>query len=79
VLAKEIEKVGIPTVQICTMLDVAKSVGAPRIVPAKSVLHPLGDTAADTEKEKQLRRDLVREAFAAVSTPRSTLGRRRAG
>ena len=65
-LAKEIEKVGIPTVQICTMLEVAKSVGSPRIVPGKSVLHPLGDPAAGTEKEKQLRRDLVREAFAAV-------------
>ena len=65
-LAKEIEKVGISTVQICTMLEVAKSVGAPRIVPGKSVLHPLGDPAAGAEKEKQLRRDLVREAFAAV-------------
>lgn len=66
-LAKEIEKVGIPTVQICTMLEVARSVGSPRIVPGKSVLHPLGDPPAGAAKERQLRQNLVRRALDTVS------------
>ena len=66
-LAKEIEKVGIATVQICTMLEVARSVGSPRIVPGTSVLHPLGDPAAGLEKEKRLRRDLVRRSLATLA------------
>ena len=65
-LAKEIEKVGIPTVQICTMLEVARSVGSPRIVAGKSVLYPLGDPAAGVEKEKRLRRALVQEALDSI-------------
>ena len=67
-LAKEIEKVGIPTVQICTMVQVARSVGSPRIVQGRSVLHPLGDPDAGIEKERQLRMTLVREALGVVAS-----------
>jgi glycine reductase len=67
VLAKEIEKAGIPTVQICSMLQVARSVGSPRIVAGRSVLHPLGDPEAGLEKERELRLALVRAALDSVT------------
>ena len=66
-MAKEIERAGIPTVQICSMIEVARSVGSPRIVTGGSVLHPTGDPALPAEAEHAKRRAVVAEALRALA------------
>lgn len=67
-MAKEIEKAGILTVHICTIVPISKTVGANRIIPAIAIPHPLGDPTKSREEEKLLRRTLVEKALRAMET-----------
>jgi glycine reductase len=66
VLAKELERVGLPTAQVCALTPVALMVGSNRIIPAASVVHPVGDPQRDPAAEKALRRKIVEEALRAL-------------
>jgi len=68
-MAKELEKAGILTVHICTIVPISKTFGANRIVPAIAIPHPLGDPAKPEKQEKILRRALVEKALTALKTP----------
>lgn len=67
-MAKELEKSGILTVHICTIVPISKTVGANRIIPAVAIPHPLGDPTKSAEQEKALRRTLVEKALEAMQT-----------
>jgi len=67
-MAKEIERAGIPTVHICTIVPISKTVGANRIVPAVAIPYPLGDPSKSKDEEKALRRRLVEKALRALQT-----------
>jgi glycine reductase len=67
-MAKELEKEGILTVHICTIVPISKTVGANRIIPAVAIPHPLGDPTKTEEQEKALRRALVEKALEAMQT-----------
>jgi betaine reductase len=67
-MAKEIERVGIMAVHICSIVPISKTVGANRIIPAVAIPHPLGDPAKSREGEKALRRALVEKALGAMKT-----------
>ena len=67
-MAKEIERAGIPTVHICTVVPISKTVGANRIVPAIAIPHPLGNPAKSEDEEKRLRRSLLEKALRALET-----------
>ena len=67
-MAKELEKEGILTVHICTIVPISKTVGANRIIPAVAIPHPLGDPSKSREGEKSLRRKLVYKALEAMQT-----------
>lgn len=67
-MAKELERSGIPTAQVCTIVSIALAVGANRIVPAVAIPHPLGDPELSPALEKQLRRRLVEKALGALQT-----------
>ena len=67
-MAKELEKEGILTVHICTIVPISKTVGANRIIPAVAIPHPLGDPSKSREREKSLRRKLVYKALEAMQT-----------
>ncbi len=67
-MAKEIEKAGILTVHVCTIIPISQTVGANRIVPAVAIPHPLGDPAVSEKEEKRLRRALVEKALNALTT-----------
>ena len=68
-MAKEIEKAGILTVHVCTIVPISQTVGANRIVPAVAIPHPLGDPAKSEKEEKRLRQALVEKALTALITP----------
>jgi len=67
-MAKEIERAGILTVHICTIIPISRTVGANRIVPAVAIPHPLGDPTKSREEEKLLRRTLLEKALRAMET-----------
>ena len=67
-MAKELEKEGILTAHICTIVPISKTVGANRIIPAIAIPHPLGDPEKSRDEEKSLRRRLVDKALEAMQT-----------
>ena len=65
---KEIDRVGIPVVHVCTIIPISMTVGANRIVPAVSIPYPCGDPDLDPDQEKTLRRRIVESALRALAT-----------
>jgi glycine reductase complex component B subunit gamma len=63
VITKELERAGIPTVQICNMVPVADSVGVKRIYPSKSVKYPMGEPELPLDEEKADRYKRAKEAL----------------
>jgi betaine reductase len=67
-MVKELERAGIPTVHVCSIVPISLTVGANRIVPSVAIPHPLGDPALSPEQEFSLRRDLLERALEALQT-----------
>ncbi len=67
-MVKEIERVGIPVVHMCTVVPISLTVGANRIVPTIAIPHPLGNPNLPLEEEKEIRRKLLDKALDALST-----------
>jgi glycine reductase len=65
---KELERAGLPTAHICTIVPISKTVGANRIVPAVAIPHPLGDPNKSLQREKVIRRQVVERALHALET-----------
>jgi glycine/betaine/sarcosine/D-proline reductase family selenoprotein B len=61
VLAKEIERVGIPTVYVTSLPTVATMIGANRIVRGPAITHPFGLDEAE-------RRRIVERALELLET-----------
>lgn len=66
-MAKEFERAGIPTVQLCTITSIARSLGVSRIVPALGIPHPVGNPRLSKEEEGRVRNALVRKALQALA------------
>ena len=54
--------------QITAALPIAKMVGANRIVLGNGIVHVVGDAKAPPDKEKEVRRSLVRQALEALQS-----------
>ena len=67
-MAKEFERRGIPTAFISTIVPLAESIGANRIIPGQAITHPLGDPMLSRDEEKSLRRRMVQRALEALQT-----------
>jgi len=65
-MVKELERVGLPTSHICSIVPISKTVGANRIVPAIAIPHPLGDPAKSQSEEWALREALLEKALDAL-------------
>ena len=68
-MAKQLERAGIPTVHVCSIVPISMTVGANRIVPSVAIPHPLGDPQKTPDEERALRRRLVERALEALRTP----------
>ena len=62
-MVKEIERVGIPVVHMCTITPISLTVGANRIIPTVAIPHPLGNPALTKEDEYALRYKLTEAAI----------------
>lgn len=68
-MVKEIERVGIPVVHVCTVVPISLTIGANRIVPAIGIPYPLGDPLLGEEESYKIRLGLVKKALQALQTP----------
>ena len=67
-MAKELERAGLPTAHICSIVPISRTVGANRIVSSVAIPHPLGEPTKSPAEEKAIRRALVETALAALAT-----------
>jgi len=67
-MTKEIERVGIPTVHMCSIVPISQTVGANRIVPTIAIPYPLGNPSLPLNEEKHLRRNLLKKGLIALQT-----------
>lgn len=67
-MVKELERAGLPTAHVCSIVTISQTVGANRIVPSVAIPHPLGDPDKTPEEERALRRALVERALIALET-----------
>ena len=65
---KELERAGLPTAHVCSIVPISQTVGANRIVPSVAIPHPLGDPQLSPEAERRLRRRLLESALRALAT-----------
>lgn len=68
-MAKELERAGIPTALVSSLVSIALSVGANRIVAGLGIPHPLGDPRRSPGEQKKMRRALIEKALRALTTP----------
>jgi len=68
VIAREIDRGGLPVVQISAMSLLAKQIGANRNVTGTKIPHPCGDPNLPAEADKALRREVVLTALKALQT-----------
>ena len=67
-MVKEMERAGLPTCHVCSIVPISKTVGANRIVPSVAIPHPLGDPDKAPEEELALREALLERALQAIET-----------
>ena len=65
-MVKELERAGLPTSHVCSIVPISKTVGANRIVPSVAIPHPLGDPAKTPEEERAIREALLEKALCAL-------------
>ena len=68
-MVKEIEKTGLPVVQLANLVPVAKTTGANRIVPGFAIPYPLGNPEMTEEEQYKMRYHRVEVAMDALTTP----------
>lgn len=65
-MVKEIERVGITVVHVCTVVPISLTIGANRIVPAIGIPYPLGNPKLSEEESKKIRKNIVLKALEAL-------------
>ena len=66
-MVKEIERVGLPAVQICAIVPIALTVGANQIVWAIAIPHHTGNPKHEKKEEVELRKKLLRTALRSLT------------
>ena len=57
--------------QITSAMPIAKMVGCNRLVLGNGIVHVVGDAKLSAEQEKEVRRQLVRKALAALQADKN--------
>jgi len=66
-MVKALEKYGIPTVHVCSIIPISQTVGANRILPSVAIPHPTGNPSLTHEEELALRKKMMNKALEALS------------
>ncbi|MCI7403392.1 hypothetical protein [Pyramidobacter sp.] len=62
-ITKEIQRAGIPVVQVTNLTKIAEGIGANRILRGNSVLHVFGDPSLPLSSEQNFREEKVKQAL----------------
>jgi len=62
-MTKEIERAGIPIVQVTNLTKIAEGIGSNRILRGNSVLHVFGNPSLPKANEKAYRKSMVKKAL----------------
>jgi betaine reductase len=62
-ITKEIQRAGIPVVQVTNLTKIAEGIGSNRILRGNSVLHVFGDPTLPLSSEKAYRERRVKQAL----------------
>jgi len=68
-MTRELERLGLPTVIFSAIPAIPLAFGAPRIMAAKAIRHPLGDPGLPRDRERRLRRAMVEAALEVLQAP----------
>jgi betaine reductase len=68
VLAKEIERAGIPTVFVTALPTIATMIGANRVIRGVAITNPFGDPDRSPAGELALRKRIVERALELLET-----------
>lgn len=66
-MTKEIERAGLPIVQITNLTNIAEGIGVHRILKGNSVLHVFGNPKLPEEHEKIYRKEMVKKAMGMLT------------
>lgn len=67
-IAKEIDKAGIPVAHITAISLLSKQTGVNRVVTGIQIPHPCGDPKLSEESDHSLRKEIVKCALDALQT-----------
>ena len=67
-IAKEIEKEGIPVAYITAMATMGTQLKANRVITGIKIPHPCGDPNLPKEADLALRKDIIRTSLEALQT-----------
>ncbi len=67
-IAREIERLGIPTALITAMTMMAQQTGANHIVSGTKIPHPCGDPNLSAEDDLKLRKEILKTALKLLET-----------
>ncbi len=62
-MTKEIERAGVPIVQVTNLTKIAEGIGSNRILRGNSVLHVFGDPSLPKKNEVAYRKNTVKKAL----------------
>ncbi|CAB1240871.1 conserved hypothetical protein [Clostridiaceae bacterium BL-3] len=62
-MTKEIERAGVPIVQVTNLTKIAEGIGSNRILRGNSVLHVFGDPSLPKKNEVAYRKNAVKKAL----------------
>jgi betaine reductase len=68
VLAKEIERAGIPVAHVCPLTPIAIVVGSNRVVAGAKIVHPVGNPELPPAVEREFRMRIVEKALVALQS-----------
>ena len=65
-ITKEIQRAGIPVVQVTNLTKIAEGIGSNRILRGNSVLHVFGDPSLPKASEQNYRETRVKQALGLL-------------
>ena len=66
-IAKEIERAGVPVAFITAMSSLGQQIGAKRVITGVRVPHPVGQPGASDEEDINIRREILKTAIESLA------------
>ena len=68
-IAREIEKAGVPVVQLTALTPIPNTLGVNRVMASSAITFPTGDPTVPLDQEKKVRKAQLRKALKALQKP----------